>query len=80
MPESEYDITGSCAINRDPGGEVDRQLIRQGENDNTFLISDKAEKTLEADLHSRAWKHIIGGGLVAIAAAAVLLEALGLLV
>ena len=80
VPEGEYDITGTCAMNHGPGNDLDRQLITQGQNDLTFLISDKAEKALEQDLHFRAWKHIIGGGLLAVGGAAVLLEALGLLV
>lgn len=80
VPDSEYDITGTCAINRSAGNEFDRQLISQGENDRTFLISDKAEPTLEQDLHYRAWRSILGGGVLAVAGAAVLLEALGLLI
>jgi hypothetical protein len=80
VPEGEYDITGTCAMNASAGNDLDRQLITQGQNDSTFLISDKAEKSLEQDMHLRAWKHIIGGGLLAVGGAAVLLEALGLLV
>lgn len=80
VPESDYDITGTCAINPRAGDGVDRQLITQGQNDSTFLISDKAEKALEQNLHFKAWKHIVGGGFLAIGGAAVLLEALGLLV
>jgi hypothetical protein len=80
VPEGEYDITGTCAINRFAGNKLDRQLITQGKNEAVFLISDKAEKTLEQDLRFRAWRHIIGGGLLAAGAAAVLLEALELLV
>ncbi|HEX5413029.1 MAG TPA: hypothetical protein VFZ27_14355 [Terriglobia bacterium] len=80
VPDGEYDITGTCMMNRGAGNEPDRQLIAQGQNDLTFLISDKSETSLEQDLRSRAWRHTIGGGLLAIGAAAVLLEALGLLV
>ncbi|HEV2247734.1 MAG TPA: hypothetical protein VGW37_13870 [Terriglobia bacterium] len=80
VPDSEYDITGSCAINRDASNESDRQLITRGRNDSTFLISDKSENSLEQSLRSRAWRHTIGGGALAVAGAAVLLEALGLLV
>jgi hypothetical protein len=80
VPEGDYDITGTCAMNHRAGNDLDRQLITQGQNDSTFLISDKAEKTLEQEMHLRAWKHIIGGGLLAVGGAAVLLEALGLLV
>jgi hypothetical protein len=79
VPGSEYDITATCAINHGPVNETDRQLITRGENDPTFLISDKPEPTLEQDLHFRAWRSILGGGLLAVAGAAVLLEALGLL-
>ncbi|HXH51009.1 MAG TPA: hypothetical protein VNM47_16845, partial [Terriglobia bacterium] len=80
VPQGEYDITGTCAMNHGAGNDLDPQLITQGKNESIFLISDKAEKTLEKDMHFRAWKHIIGGGLLAVGGAAVLLEALGLLV
>lgn len=80
VPDGEYDLTGSCAINRDASNESDRQLITRGQNDLTFLISDKSENSLEQNLRSRAWRHTIGGGALAVAGAAVLLEALGLLV
>jgi hypothetical protein len=79
VPEGEYDITGTCAMNLGAGNALDRHLINQGQNDSVFLISGKAEKTLEQDMHSRVWKHIIGGGLLVVGGAAVLLEALGLL-
>jgi hypothetical protein len=79
VPEGEYDITGTCAINHGSGNDLDPQLINQGQNDSVFLISDKAERALEQDMHFRAWKHIIGGGLLAVGGAAVLLEALGFL-
>jgi hypothetical protein len=80
VPESEYDITGTCAINPDATNDLDRQIITKGENDKTFLISNQTEKGLEQDLHVRAWWHIVGGGLLAVAGAAALLEALGFLV
>ncbi|HXH49053.1 MAG TPA: hypothetical protein VNM47_06875, partial [Terriglobia bacterium] len=80
VPQGEYDITGTCAMNHGAGNDLDPQLITQGKNESIFLISDKTEKTLEKDMHFRAWKHIIGGGLLAVGGAAVLLEALGLLV
>ena len=80
VPDGEYDLTGSCAINRDASSESDRQLITRGDNDVAFLISDKSENSLEQNLRSRAWRHTIGGGALAVAGTAVLLEALGLLV
>ena len=80
VPEQEYDITGTCATNPHAGNEIDRQLITQGRNDSTFLISSQAEKSLEQGLHGLAWRNIVGGGLLAVIGAAVLLEALGLLV
>lgn len=80
VPESEYDITGTCAMNPQATSELDRQVITRGENDRTFLISNQTEKGLEQDLHVRAWRHIVGGGLLAVIGLAVLLEALGLIV
>jgi hypothetical protein len=67
-------------MNYGAGNDLDRQLITQGKNDPIFLIPDKPEKTLERDMHFRPWKRIIGGGLLAVGGAAVLLEAMGLLV
>jgi hypothetical protein len=80
VPESEYDITGTCAMNPHGTSDLDRQLITRGLNDRTFLISDQTEKGLEQDLHIRAWRHIVGGGLLAVVGMAVLLEAMGLIV
>ncbi len=69
-----------CAVALGRGGnDLDRQLIARGQNDSIFLISDKAEKALEQDMHFQVWKHDIGASLFAVGAAAVLLEATGLL-
>ena len=78
--DQEYDITGACAMNPQSGNELDRQLITRGQNDSTFLISSLAAKSLEEGLHGRAWRNIVGGGLLAVIGAAVLLEALGFLI
>ena len=80
LPDMVYDITGTCAINPGAQNDSDRQVISRGANDKTFLISGQTEKVLEQDLRWRAWKHIVGGGLLAVAGAAALLEALGLIV
>jgi hypothetical protein len=79
LPENEYDIIGTCTMNPHAQNDLDRQVISLGQNDKTFLISNQTEKSLEQDLHVRAWQHIIGGGLLAVAGAAVLLEALRLI-
>jgi hypothetical protein len=79
LPGREYDITGTCAMNPKAGNEIDRQLITRGQNDSTFLISSQVEKALEQGLHGLAWRNIVGGGLLAVIGAAVLLEALGFL-
>lgn len=80
VPEDEYDIIGTCSMNPDSQNDQDRQLICLGQNDRTFLISNQTEKALEEDLRLRAWRHIVGGGLLAVAGAAVLLEIMGLIV
>ncbi len=72
-----YDITGTCAENPKPLDEHDRNLIKKGENEPTFLISWRSEKEVEGNLRRRAMKHIFGGAALAVVCLAVLLTKLG---
>jgi E3 Ubiquitin ligase len=71
-------ILGTCAENPSPQDEKDRNLIQKGQNEPSFVISDKTEIRLEKDIFRNALIMILLGGGFLIAAA-VALSALGLL-
>lgn len=79
LPESSYDITGTCTANPESKNESDRHVIAKGKNAPMFLISDRGEKDIEGTLRARALRHIFGGGLLAIGCLAALLETMGIL-
>jgi len=79
LPDSWYDITGTCAENREARNELDRLVVAKGENTPTFLISRRSEKQLEGALRARALRYIFGGAFLAIGFAAALLQTLGYL-
>ncbi len=72
-------ILGTCAENPSPQGEEDRNLIHKGQNQPTFVISDKAEARLEKDLFRNAAIMVVLGSAFIIAGAAVALHELHLL-
>ncbi len=77
LPEHWYDVTGTCAENPNPQDEHDRNLVKKGENEPTFLISWRSEKEVEGNLRRRAMKHIFGGAALAVACLAIILAKLG---
>ena len=79
LPNSLYEILGTCTENRDAPSEIARQVIAKGENAPTLLISHQSDADLEETLRSRALRHVLGGGAMAIGFAAALLESLGYL-
>jgi hypothetical protein len=78
-PEQWYDVTGTCAENPHATDEHDRNLIQQGRNERTFLISSKDKKGIEASLRWKALAGVFGGAALSIACLAVLLLRLNLL-
>ncbi len=76
-PEHWYDVTGTCAENPSPRDEHDRNMIRKGANEPTFLISWRNESGIEKRLRQRAALHIFGGAGVSVACLALLLFKLG---
>jgi hypothetical protein len=78
FPEAPYDVTGTCSLrpkaNDAPGGP----LIAKASS--FFLISNQSGGDLKESLRAGARSRILGGGVLALAFAAILLEALGLLV
>ena len=79
VPGATYDITGTCQENPEPADEHDRNLIAQGQNEPTYLISSKTEKQLESGLRRRAVGKIFGGAALTVGCAAIILAKLGLL-
>jgi len=58
-------VLGSCTENPNPADEGDRNLIKRGENEKTFLISTKSEEKLEGSLRLQAFFLIfIGAALI----------------
>lgn len=77
LPDHWYDVTGTCVENPSSQDEHDRNLIRKGENEPTFLISWRAEKEIEKTLRNRAALYVFGGGALAVTCLGVLLKKLG---
>ena len=64
-------VLGSCTENPNPADESDRNLIKRGENEKTFLISTKSEKQLERSLRLQAVVLILIGAVLILGGAAV---------
>lgn len=65
LPDREYDITGTCGEN--PARDAnDRNLIRKGVNEPTYLISGLAQPDVNIMLRMRAQLMIVGGGMLAV--------------
>jgi hypothetical protein len=77
LPDHWYDVTGTCTENPAAKDEHDRNLIRKGENEPTFLISWRSEKGIKQSLRRRAALHIFGGGLLSVTCLGVLLAKFG---
>jgi hypothetical protein len=78
LPGQTYHITGTCAENPNPRDEHDRNIILQGTNEPTFLISSKAEKEVQHWLWKKSLWMVLGGAALAIVCLAILLGKLGL--
>ena len=58
-------VLGTCTENPNPADEGDRNLLKKGENEKTFLISTKTEAKLEGSLRLQAFAMIfIGAALI----------------
>jgi len=77
VPEQWYDVTGTCAENPQAQDEHDRNLIRKGENEPTFLISSRDKQGVESRLRWKALAGVFGGGALAVACLAFLLVRFG---
>jgi hypothetical protein len=64
-------VLGSCTENPNPADENDRNLIKRGQNEKTFLISTKTEQKLEGSLRLQAFVMIFLGAALILGGAAV---------
>jgi hypothetical protein len=78
LPGQEYHVTGTCVENPDARDAHDRNMIVQGHNEKTFLISWKPEQEVQQSLRKRALGMIFGGAALALVFLALLLRHLGL--
>ena len=79
QPGQLYDITGTCAENPHPRDAYDRNLILEGTNEPTFLISYRSEKEVQSWLWKQSLWMILGGAALAVVCLAIVLGKLGLL-
>jgi hypothetical protein len=77
LPDHEYDITGTCAENPEAKDLDDRNLIRKGANEPTYLISRMAQAEVNTMLELRSTIMIFGGGMVAVFCLGILLLRFG---
>lgn len=78
LPGQEYHVTGTCMENPEAHDAHDRNMIVQGHNEKTFLISCKPERELQQGLRNRAVGMVFGGAVLALFCLALLLGHLGL--
>ena len=78
LPDHDYDITGTCAENPEAKDVNDRNLIRKGANEPTYLISGLAQSDVNTMLRMRAQLMIFGGGALAVFCLGLLLARFGL--
>jgi hypothetical protein len=64
-------VLGTCTENPTPTDEGDRNLIKRGENEKTFLISTKSEEKLEGSLRLQAIVLILIGAVLIMGGTAV---------
>jgi hypothetical protein len=63
-------VLGTCAENPDAADESERNFIRKGENEETYLISTKSEAKLEGSLRLRAMMLVLMGAILIVGGAA----------
>jgi hypothetical protein len=73
----EYDVTGTCGENPEAKDANDRNLIKKGINEPTFLISGLAQPQVNTMLQLRAYFMIFGGGMLAVFCLGILLLQFG---
>jgi hypothetical protein len=79
LADRECIIFGTCTENPTPKGDMDRHLIRKGQNEKTFLISSGGEMQSRKTLRRNAFTLLLLGAALIIAAAALALDGAGML-
>lgn len=79
LVDRECNILGTCDENPRPKDDHDRNLIRKGQNEKTFLVTSESEMQIEKSLHRRAFGMILLGAALMIGAAAFALHVAGML-
>jgi len=78
-PGQECFISGTCTENPEPKDERDRNLIRKGQTEPTFLISSQPERQASNKVRTGSVKLVFGGGALTLGCLALLLWHLNLL-
>ncbi|MFZ0039448.1 MAG: hypothetical protein WAK91_18625 [Candidatus Acidiferrales bacterium] len=66
IPNSTYDIVGTCMDNPDTADPSDHSMIAKGRDDKTFQISCKTAGEVEVELRNRATYMIFGGAALSV--------------
>jgi hypothetical protein len=73
LPGQEYFVTGTCIENPKPKDVHDRNMIEQGSNETTFLVSAQPEQQAETSMRGSAIKMVLGGAALTLGCLAFLL-------
>ena len=79
LPDHEYDISGTCAENPGAKDLSDRNLIRKGDDEPTYLISALTRPGVNIMMQMRAQLMIFGGGTLSVVCLTLLLLRFGVL-
>ena len=79
LPDHDYYISGTCTQNPGAKDLNDRNLIRKGQNEPTYLISSLSPAEFNAQLQRGLQLMIFGGGMVAVFCLGLLLLRFGIL-
>lgn len=79
LPDHEYDICGTCEENRFAKDVDDRNLIRKGKNEPTFLISCLSGGQVNTLMQRGSMLFVYGGAIVAVFCLSLLLLRFGIL-
>jgi hypothetical protein len=67
-------VMGTCSENPAPADENDRNLLKRGENEKTFLITTKSEKQIERSLRLKAFFLVVLGAALIVGGVAIALH------
>jgi hypothetical protein len=67
-------VMGTCTENPAPADENDRNLLKRGENEKTFLITTKTEKQIEKSLRLKAIFLVVLGAALIVGGVAIALH------